>query len=88
MQKVGFCKGRKFGDPGYFPNTTQQGGYLRQKQIEQIKKETARIGNPLLENTDERDYPPKLSKRIISSSTPSEWSKSSTVLAIIGGPQR
>ena len=33
-------------------------------------------------------YPPKLSKRIMSSSTPSEWRRSSTVLAIIGGPQR
>lgn len=33
-------------------------------------------------------YPPKLSKRIMSSSTPSEWRRSSTVFAIIGGPQR
>ena len=33
-------------------------------------------------------YPPKLSKRIISSSTPREWRRSSTVFAIIGGPQR
>ena len=32
--------------------------------------------------------PPKLSNMIISSSTPSEWSKSSTVFAIIGGPRR
>ena len=35
-----------------------------------------------------RIYPPKLSNMIMSSSTPSEWSKSSTVFAIIGGPQR
>ena len=35
-----------------------------------------------------RPYPPKLSNMIMSSSTPSEWSKSSTVFAIIGGPQR
>ena len=35
-----------------------------------------------------RIYPPKLSNMIISSSTPSEWSKSSTVFDIIGGPQR
>ena len=34
------------------------------------------------------DYPPKLSKRIMSSSTPSECRRSSTVFAIIGGPQR
>ena len=33
-------------------------------------------------------YPPKLSNIIMSSSTPNEWSKSSTVLDIIGGPQR
>lgn len=33
-------------------------------------------------------YPPKLSKRIMSSSTPREWRRSSTVFAIIGGPQR
>ena len=33
-------------------------------------------------------YPPKLSNMIMSSSTPSEWSKSSTVFDIIGGPQR
>ena len=33
-----------------------------------------------------RPYPPKLSNMIISSSTPNEWSKSSTVLDIIGGP--
>ena len=33
-------------------------------------------------------YPPKLSKRIMSSSTPSEWRRSRTVFAIIGGPQR
>ena len=33
-------------------------------------------------------YPPKLSKRIMSSSTPREWSRSTTVLDIIGGPQR
>ena len=35
-----------------------------------------------------RIYPPKLSNIIMSSSTPSEWSKSSTVFAIIGGPRR
>ena len=35
-----------------------------------------------------RPYPPKLSNIIMSSSTPKEWSKSSTVLDIIGGPQR
>ena len=34
------------------------------------------------------DYPPKLSNMIMSSSTPNEWSKSSTVLDIIGGPRR
>ena len=34
------------------------------------------------------DYPPKLSNMIMSSSTPKEWSKSSTVLDIIGGPRR
>ena len=34
------------------------------------------------------NYPPKLSKRIMSSSTPSECKRSSTVFAIIGGPQR
>lgn len=34
------------------------------------------------------NYPPKLSKRIMSSSTPREWRRSSTVFAIIGGPQR
>ena len=33
-------------------------------------------------------YPPKLSNMIMSSSTPKEWSKSSTVLDIIGGPRR
>ena len=33
-------------------------------------------------------YPPKLSNMIMSSSTPNEWSKSSTVLDIIGGPRR
>ncbi len=33
-------------------------------------------------------YPPKLSKRIISSSTPSEWRRSQTVFDIMGGPQR
>lgn len=33
-----------------------------------------------------RPYPPKLSKRISASSTPREWSRSRTVLAIIGGP--
>ena len=33
-------------------------------------------------------YPPKLSKRIMSSSTPREWRRSRTVFAIIGGPQR
>ena len=32
-------------------------------------------------------YPPKLSKRMSASSTPSEWSRSRTVFAIIGGPQ-
>ena len=35
-----------------------------------------------------RPYPPKLSNIIMSSSTPNEWSRSSTVLAIIGGPRR
>ena len=35
-----------------------------------------------------RPYPPKLSNMIMSSSTPNEWSRSSTVLDIIGGPQR
>ena len=35
-----------------------------------------------------RPYPPKLSNIIMSSSTPSEWSRSSTVFAIIGGPRR
>ena len=35
-----------------------------------------------------RPYPPKLSNMIMSSSTPNEWSRSSTVFAIIGGPQR
>ncbi len=33
-------------------------------------------------------YPPKLSKRIMSSSTPREWRRTNTVFAIIGGPQR
>ena len=33
-----------------------------------------------------RIYPPKLSNMIMSSSTPNECSKSSTVLDIIGGP--
>lgn len=34
------------------------------------------------------NYPPKLSNAIMSSSTPREWRRSRTVLAIIGGPQR
>ena len=35
-----------------------------------------------------RIYPPKLSNMIMSSSTPNECSKSSTVLDIIGGPRQ
>ena len=35
-----------------------------------------------------RPYPPKLSNMIISSSTPSECKRSSTVFDIIGGPRR
>lgn len=36
----------------------------------------------------EANYAPKLSKLIMSSSTPREWRRSMTVVAIIGGPQR
>ena len=39
----------------------------------------------LLRHPSVSGYPPKLSKRIMSSSTPREWSRSSTVFAIIAG---
>ena len=43
---------------------------------------------PIMHCCREDNYPPKLSKRIMSSSTPRLGRRSSTVFAIIGGPQR
>lgn len=47
-----------------------------------------KIFAPHIINIKIRSYPPKSSKRIISSSTPRLCKRSSTVLDIIGGPQR